>query len=56
MQSCTLSQFYTGKGDEDRAAEELNCTEVNGTEARYCAEIKRKCVDALKNRAARAQP
>ncbi len=50
VQTCTLSQYYTGKGDEDRAAEELNCTEVNGSQARYCAELKRQCAEGLKTR------
>lgn len=49
VQTCKLSQFYIGKGDEDRAAEELNCTEVNGSQARYCATLKQKCAEGLKS-------
>lgn len=48
VQTCTLSKFYVGKGDEDRAAEELNCTEVNGSQARYCQALKAKCAEGLK--------
>ncbi len=50
VQSCTLSKFYDGKADEDRAAEELNCTEVNGSEARYCAKLKEECAKGLESR------
>jgi hypothetical protein len=50
VQTCTLSKYYDGKDDETRAAEELNCTEVNGTQARYCAELKRQCAEGLKGR------
>jgi hypothetical protein len=50
VQTCVLSKFYTGKADEARASEELNCTEVNGAQARYCAELKRQCADGLKAR------
>lgn len=50
MQTCTLSQYYVGKDDEDRAAEELNCTEVNGAQARYCAKLKAACAEGLRKR------
>ncbi len=48
MNTCVLSQYYIGGDDEARAAEELNCTEVNATQARYCAELKRQCAEGLK--------
>lgn len=47
VQSCKLSKYYVGKGDEDRAAEELNCTRVNGSQARYCAKLKSECAKGL---------
>jgi hypothetical protein len=50
VQTCKLSQYYVGKADEDRAAEELNCTEVNGSQARYCAALKEKCAKGLEGR------
>lgn len=50
VQTCKLSQYYVGKDDEDRQAEELNCTEVNGTQARDCAKLKDACAEALKGR------
>jgi hypothetical protein len=49
VNTCKLSKFYDGKDDELRAAEELNCTEVNATAARYCARIKLECKKALFN-------
>jgi hypothetical protein len=48
VQTCTLSKYYDGKDDEARAAEELNCVEVNGSQARYCAELKRQCAEGLR--------
>jgi hypothetical protein len=50
VQSCTLSQYYDGKDDGARAAEELNCVEVNGSEARYCARLKEACAAGLRDR------
>jgi hypothetical protein len=47
VNTCLLSKFYDGKDDELRAAEELNCTEVNATAARYCAKIHDECGKAL---------
>jgi hypothetical protein len=50
VNSCTLSKFYDGKDDEARAAEELNCTEVNATDARSCSKIHETCAKALETR------
>lgn len=50
MQTCHLSKFYEGNDDEARAAEELNCTEVNGTKARDCAKLHDACAAELKRR------
>lgn len=47
VNTCTLSKYYDGKDDEARAAEELNCVEVNASEARECALIHGKCAQAL---------
>jgi hypothetical protein len=47
VNSCRLSKYYDGKDEEARAAEELNCVEVNASEARYCARIKLECRKAL---------
>lgn len=47
VNTCTLSKYYDGKDDEARAAEELNCTEVNASAARECALIHAKCAQAL---------
>jgi hypothetical protein len=50
VQTCVLSQYYLGGDDEARAAEELNCTEVNGAAARYCAKLRDECAKGLKAR------
>jgi hypothetical protein len=51
VQTCKLSQFYAGHpDDDDRIAEELNCTEVNGAQARDCAKLKGLCAQGLKKR------
>lgn len=47
VNTCTLSKFYDGKDDELRAAEELNCTEVNASAARDCAKLKAMCAAEL---------
>jgi hypothetical protein len=52
VNTCLLSKYYDGKADELRAAEELNCVEVNASEARECAKIHEACGKAL----ARAKP
>lgn len=52
VNTCTLSKFYDGKDDETRAAEELNCDEVNASKARECAKLKDACAAGLKDRAA----
>ncbi len=50
MNTCTLSKFYDGKDDETRAAEELNCDEVNASKARECAKLKDTCARELEQR------
>jgi hypothetical protein len=50
VQTCKLSQYYVGGDDEARAAEELNCTEVNGSLARDCAKLQAACREGLKRR------
>lgn len=51
MQTCRLSQYYVGAAnDDDRIAEEINCTAVNGSAARYCAALRDKCAAGLKAR------
>jgi hypothetical protein len=50
VNTCTLSKYYDGKADELRAAEELNCVEVNASEARECALVHRKCGEALRDK------
>lgn len=47
MNTCLLSKYYDGKDEEARAAEELNCTEVNATAARMCAKIHDTCAREL---------
>lgn len=54
VNTCTLSAFYDGKDDETRAAEEINCTEVNANAARVCAAVHAECGKALEAR--RLQP
>jgi hypothetical protein len=49
VNTCLLSKYYDGKADELRAAEELNCVEVNASEARECALIHSKCKQALEH-------
>lgn len=51
MNTCTLSKFYDGQADEVRAAEELNCDEVNASDARACAALKNKCAVEIERRA-----
>ena len=47
VNTCTLSKYYDGKDDETRAAEELNCTAVNASDARMCAKLHEECGKAL---------
>lgn len=47
VNTCTLSKYYDGKDEEARAAEELNCVEVNAADARECAKIHALCAAAL---------
>jgi len=48
VNTCLLSQYYVGKDDDEaRVAEELNCIEVNASQARDCAKLKDVCAAAL---------